>query len=257
MGVYSSVLPLYTTFSFETVQADGVYMDSVQAKVCRDGFCKIIDVAAHDDTFGGKYWFDQVGNRPNADCGGITCGLDSETETYCYDEGSIVFDRSFDTAKINVAPHQQCDADAYDHCQPACRIKAKCEVIKDTLTVLVLAVMFPCPKTNSTIPIWPLHSNSSMPVVSCLTSNHKVSITGLIRTTMWAASSTGADGRTCPARDNMPSCASMTFDKSGLTRQQTFSLILSVSESQHWIATSGNNNFYYLSIKSYYAIAYQ
>ena len=128
--VYSSVLPLYTTFSFETVQADGVYMDSVKAKVCRDGFCKIIDVAAHDgnllslwtfnyikipysDTFGAKYWFDQVGNRPNADCGGITCGLDSETETYCYDEGSIVFDRSFDTAKINVAPHQQCDADAY------------------------------------------------------------------------------------------------------------------------------------------------
>ena len=46
--VYSSVLPLYTTFSFETVQADGVYMDSVKAKVCRDGFCKIIDVAAHN-----------------------------------------------------------------------------------------------------------------------------------------------------------------------------------------------------------------
>ena len=36
------------TFDFEAIQGNGVFMESVQAKVCLDGICKMIDVATHD-----------------------------------------------------------------------------------------------------------------------------------------------------------------------------------------------------------------
>ena len=36
------------TLDFESVQDNGIFMEWVQAKVCLDGVCKMIDVATHD-----------------------------------------------------------------------------------------------------------------------------------------------------------------------------------------------------------------
>ena len=64
------------------------------------------------DKFGKKFWFDKVGYG-DSDCGGVTCGLNSETETYCYDKGTTVFDENYDTAKIEVYAPQRCSQFEY------------------------------------------------------------------------------------------------------------------------------------------------
>ena len=58
--VYGPVWPLNEkteishTFDFRAIQGNGVFMESLQAKVCLDGVCKMVDVATHDGSFNSK-----------------------------------------------------------------------------------------------------------------------------------------------------------------------------------------------------------
>lgn len=134
-----------TVFDFEAVQGDGVFMESVKAKVCLEGICKTVDVATHDDKFGKKFWFDKAGSG-HSDCGGVTCGLNSETETYCYDKGTIVFDDNYTLGKIEInapqvelidtQPPQRCRADTYDSCELICDDGWDMFTLNDKLTCL-------------------------------------------------------------------------------------------------------------------------